>query len=79
VQVVGGGNTLCQRGGPPIGTGQSTLYTAPSGALVFSSGTLGWTLGLFPMPDESPDVPRRPDPRLVRLTENLFERMGAKG
>jgi hypothetical protein len=78
VQVVGSGNTLCQSGGPLLGTGQSTLYTAPSGALVFSSGTLGWMLGLSPMPDESPDVPRQPDARLVKLTENLFERMGAR-
>ncbi|MEA2469840.1 MAG: hypothetical protein QOE38_839, partial [Thermoleophilaceae bacterium] len=53
--------------------------TAPSGALVFSSGTLGWQLALSPVPDESPDVPRRPDPRLVKLTENLFEKMGARG
>jgi hypothetical protein len=79
IQIVGSGNTLCQRGGPLLGSGQSTLYTASSRALVFSSGTLGWTLGLSPMPDESPDVPRRPDPRLVKLTENLFEKMGARG
>jgi hypothetical protein len=75
VQVVGSGTTLCQNGGPAQGTGQSTLYTAPSGALVFSSGTLGWQLGLSPVPDESPDAPRAADPRLVKLTENLFERM----
>jgi hypothetical protein len=78
VQVVGSGNTLCQRGGPALGLGQSTLYTAQSGALVFSSGTLGWQLGLTPVPAESPDVPRTADPRLVKLTENLFERMGAR-
>jgi hypothetical protein len=75
VQLVGGGSTLCQSGGPLQGVSQSTLYTAPSGALVFSSGTLGWGLGLSPVPEESPDVPRAPDPRLVKLTENLFERM----
>jgi hypothetical protein len=79
VQVVGSGNTLCQPGGPLLGVGQSTLYTARSGALVFSSGTLGWQLGLTPMPDESPDAPRAADPRLVKMTENLFEKMGAKG
>jgi hypothetical protein len=78
VEVVGSGNTLCQPGGPLLGVGQSTLYTAHSGALVFSSGTLGWQLGLTPMPDESPDVPRAADPRLVRMTENLFEKMGAR-
>jgi hypothetical protein len=78
-QVVGSGNTLCQSHGPALGVGQSTLYTAPSGALVFSSGTLGWMLALSPLPDESPDVPRAPDARLVKLTENLFEKMGARG
>jgi hypothetical protein len=77
-QVVGSGNTLCQGGGPVLGVGQSTLYTAPSGALVFSSGTLGWQLALTPMPDESPDAPRVADPRLVKLTENLFDKMGAR-
>ncbi|MEA2429063.1 MAG: hypothetical protein QOF37_2691 [Thermoleophilaceae bacterium] len=76
VQVVGGGTTRCQgHGVPPSGVSQSTLYKAPSGALVFSSGTLGWQLGLSPVPDESPDAPRRPDAHLVRLTENLFGRM----
>jgi hypothetical protein len=78
IQVVGSGNTLCQSGGPVLGVGQSTLYTAQSGALVFSSGTLGWQLGLTAMPDESPDAPRAADPRLVKLTENLFEKMGAR-
>ena len=78
VQVVGSGNTLCQPGGPLLGVGQSTLYTARSGALVFSSGTLGWQLGLTAMPDESPDAPRAADPRLVKMTENLFEKMGAR-
>jgi hypothetical protein len=74
-QIVGSGSTLCQHHGPPSGLGQSTLYTAHSGALVFSSGTLGWELGLYAMPDESPDAPRKADPRLVKLTENLFNRM----
>ena len=74
-QVVGSGSTLCQHHGPATGLGQSTIYTAKSGALVFSSGTFGWELGLSPMPNESPDAPRKADPRLVQLTENLFDRM----
>jgi N,N-dimethylformamidase beta subunit-like protein len=78
-QVVGGGSTPCLGGRPPIGVSQSTLYQAPSGALVFSSGTMGWELGLSPVPAASPDAPRRPDPRLVRLTENLFARMLSRG
>jgi N,N-dimethylformamidase beta subunit-like protein len=53
---------------------QSTLYEAPSGALVFSSGTLGWLYGLSPVPQASPDVPRAPDARVVAMTENLIAR-----
>jgi hypothetical protein len=79
VQIVGTGTTLCEHHGPAQGVGQSTLYRAPSGAMVFSSGTLGWELGLSPVPAESPDAPRRPDPRLVRLTENLFDHMIGAG
>ncbi len=38
---------------------QSTLYSGPSGAIVFATGTLGWELGLDPVPSASPDAPRR--------------------
>jgi hypothetical protein len=75
LQVVGGGTAPCQGGRPPLGLAQSTVYQASSGAVVFSSGTMGWQLGLSPVPDASPDAPRRADPRLIRLTENLFARM----
>jgi hypothetical protein len=54
---------------------QTTLYTAASGALVFSSGTLGWELGLEPVPSASPDAPAAPNPYLVRLTRNLLARV----
>ncbi|MBV9213741.1 MAG: hypothetical protein JOZ25_08870 [Actinobacteria bacterium] len=73
IQIVGNGDAQCQ--GRGSGVSQSTLYRAPSGALVFSSGTMGWQLGLSPVPDASPDAPRQSDPRLVRLTENLFARL----
>ncbi len=53
---------------------QSTLYEAPSGALVFATGTLGWLYGLSPVPQASPDVPRAPDARVVGMTENLIRR-----
>ncbi len=61
---------------PPSGPGQatSTLYTAPSGAFVFGSGTLSWELGLEPVPSASPEAPAAPDPALVRLTLNLIGR-----
>jgi hypothetical protein len=53
---------------------QSTIYTAPSGALVFATGTLGWEYALSPVPQASPDVPRAPDPRVVAMTRNLLAR-----
>jgi len=70
--VVGGGSAPCQTGGS--GLGQSTLYRARSGALVFASGTLGWELGLSPVADAGPGAPRVADPRLVALTRNLLRR-----
>jgi hypothetical protein len=77
--IIGGGNAPCMgvepgEPSPPPGPGQasSTLYTAPSGAFVFASGTLSWELGLEPVPSASPQAPRAPDPRLVRLTLNLI-------
>jgi hypothetical protein len=55
------------------GTGaQTTLYRARSGALVFATGTLGWAYGLEPVPQASPDVPPRPDARVVAMTRNLL-------
>jgi hypothetical protein len=77
--VVGGGAALCmrpERGEPSPRAGeqvaQTTLYTAPSGALVFNSGTLGWELGLEPVPSASPAAPRAPNPYLVAITRNLL-------
>jgi hypothetical protein len=62
---------------PPAGPdlAQTTLYTARSGAIVFGTGTLGWELALEPVPSASPDAPRRPDPRVVRMTRNLLDRV----
>jgi hypothetical protein len=54
---------------------ETTLYTAPSGALVFASGTLGWEYALSPVPQASPDAPRAPDPRVVAMTRNLLGRV----
>jgi hypothetical protein len=80
---VGGGATPCQRtaevGEPVAGDGrdlaETTIYTARSGALVFNTGTLGWELGLEPVPSASPDAPVAPDPRLVAMTRNLLARV----
>jgi hypothetical protein len=57
----------------------TTIYTAPSGAIVFNTGTLGWELGLGPVPSASPDAPPRADPRVVAMTRNLLRRMLARG
>jgi hypothetical protein len=52
-----------------------TLYRAPSGALVFSSGTLQWAWGL----DANHDRPTAPaDPRMQQATVNLFADMGVQ-
>ena len=81
-QVVGGGAAPCMKpaaGEPVPGAGQNlaqtTVYTAPSGALVFDTGTLGWELGLEPVPSASPDAPRAPDPRVVTMTRNVLARV----
>jgi hypothetical protein len=53
----------------------TTLRRLRSGALVFTTSTLGWELGLTPVPSASPDALLAPDPRVVRLTRNLLERV----
>jgi hypothetical protein len=78
-RVAGSGATPCMTpapGEPAPGPGQNlaetTMYTAPSGALVFATGTLGWELGLDPVPSASPDAPTAPDARVVAMTRNLL-------
>lgn len=77
--LVGGGAAPCMApaaGEPVPGPGENradtTLYEAPSRAIVFDTGTLGWELGLEPVPSASPDAPRAPDPRVVAMTQNLL-------
>jgi hypothetical protein len=78
--VLGSGAVSCmpvtEPGEPVPGPGQNlaetTLYTAGSGAIVFNTGTLGWELGLAPVPSASPDAPGAPDPRVVAMTRNLL-------
>jgi hypothetical protein len=76
--VVGEGSAQCgaeTEPSPVKGTvAQSTLYTAPSGAFVFASGTMGWLYGLEAVPQASPDAPSAPDPRVVAITRNLLGR-----
>ncbi|HYM45000.1 MAG TPA: N,N-dimethylformamidase beta subunit family domain-containing protein [Solirubrobacteraceae bacterium] len=58
---------------------ETTLYRAPSGALVFATGTLGWEYALSPVPQASPDAPRAPDPRVVAMTRNLLAHVLGEG
>jgi hypothetical protein len=81
-QTVGAGVASCmstEAGEPAPGLGQdlaqTTLYTTHRGALVFSSGTLGWELALEPVPSASPNAPVAPDPRVVAMTRNLLARV----
>lgn len=78
-RVIGSGTVQCMgteigepRPGPGQNLAQTTIYTARSGAIVFNTGTLGWELGLEPVPSAGVGVPRRPDPRVVRMTRNLL-------
>jgi Concanavalin A-like lectin/glucanases superfamily/PKD domain len=50
------------------GTVHAVKYTAPSGALVFASGTMRWARGLG----------TEADPRIEQATYNLFSDMGAQ-
>ena len=84
-RVVGGGGGGCMaanpgepRPGPSQTIAESTIYTTRSGATVFASGTLGWELGLEPVPSASPTAPLRPDPRVVALTRNLLAHVLAR-
>jgi hypothetical protein len=58
--------------GPGDDLAETTIYTAPSGAIAFNTGTLGWELGLEPVPSASPDAPRSPSPYVVAMTRNLL-------
>lgn len=78
-EVIGGGPAPCMgvevgERAPPRGENlaRTTLYTARSGAIVFNAGTLGWELGLEPVPSASPSAPSKPNPHLVAMTRNLL-------
>jgi hypothetical protein len=76
VRLVGSGSAPCMAAGGVTGhLAETTMYTAPSGAVVFATGTLGWELALSPDPNASPDAPRAADRRVVRMTRNLLARV----
>src|SRR5581483_6388169 len=56
-----------------------TLYRHPSGALVFSAGTVQWPWGLDVNHITGPDTgPTSPDPRMQQATVNILADMGAQ-
>jgi hypothetical protein len=67
------GNTVV----PGTTTHHLTMYRAPSGALVFSAGSIQWTWGL----DGEHDSPYDPEPADIRMQQaqvNLFADMGVQ-
>jgi len=60
---------------PPVQT--ATIYTAPSGATVFAAGTFQWSWALDDYGERAyHGVPTPLDPRVGRMTRNLFDRLG---
>lgn len=85
-RLVGGGGAGCMgaqagEAAATAATGEAatTVYRIRSRALVFASGTLGWELGLEPVPSASPDAPRAPERPLVALTLNLLAHVLRRG
>jgi hypothetical protein len=65
--------------GSGTATWSPTEYKAPSGALVFSAGTVQWSWGLDTNHDVSPDVgPDQPDPIMEQATVNILADMGVQ-
>jgi hypothetical protein len=60
--------------GPGTVTHSLTQYRAPSGALVFGTGTVQWSWGLDP--DHDRGGPSSADPRMQQATVNLLADMG---
>ena len=67
------GNTVV----PGTTTHHLTMYRAPSGALVFSAGSIQWTWGLDAEHD-SAYAPEPADPRMQQAQFNLFADMGVQ-
>ena len=66
-------NALAQT--PTVATHHLTMYRAPSGALVFSTGTVQWAWGLDGHHDGTPTTA---DPRMQQATVNLLADMGVQ-
>jgi len=68
--------------GATYGAGTAThhlmMYRAPSGALVFGAGTVGWAWGLNSNHDDPFGTPPAPDPNMQQAMVNLFADMGVQ-
>jgi hypothetical protein len=70
-------------GGRPQGVEYTaTIYTGAKGNLVFNAASIWWSIGLtappgFLLPKAHGGGPRGPDPRVQRITANLFSRFGS--
>jgi hypothetical protein len=80
LEIVASGPTKSPR---DVGTFTATLYPGPKGNLVFNASTIWWADGLAEPPGYvRPAVytnPKGPDPRVQRITRNLFQRMVQTG
>jgi hypothetical protein len=78
-QTTVSGVDLIQDYGHTYATGTAThnltLYTAPSGALVFGAGTVQWSWGLDGVHDRGGSTP---DAKMQQATVNLFSDMHAE-
>jgi hypothetical protein len=76
LEVIASGKTTSPRA---EGTYTATIYPGPRGNFVFNAATIWWADGLSQPPGYvRPAVytrPQGPDPRVQRITRNLFERM----
>ena len=63
---------------PPVHN--ATIYIAPSGATVFSAGTMQWSWALDDWGAPDWEGIRTPvDPRVARMTANVLDRLGGSG
>jgi hypothetical protein len=77
LEVVAAGKTLTSGEAPSHW--EATIYPGPKGNTVFNASTIFWAMGLSSPPGHIlPFVhngrPHGPDPRVQRITQNLFER-----
>jgi len=67
-------DATCRRIAHTGNIGETTLFTAPSGALVFAAGMLGWLYGLNPIEGATANMPAHASPAIVRMTRNVLAR-----